>query len=39
MNTQTLINCNHPLPQGLTSVGGSLDLRGYTHPLRPGFRS
>ena len=23
----------HPLPAGLTSVGGYLDLRGYAHPL------
>ena len=27
----------HPLPAGLTSVGGDLDLRGYAHPLPAGL--
>ena len=28
-----LLGYAHPLPDGLTSVGGSLDLLGYAHPL------
>ena len=32
------IKANRPLPAGLTTVGGLLDLRGYTHPLPAGLR-
>ena len=28
---------NHPLPAGLTNVGGNLYLEGYTHPLPAGL--
>ena len=29
----------HPLPAGLTSVGGNLDVEGYSHPLPAGLTS
>ncbi len=39
MNDQETIANNLALPSGLTSVGGHLDLLGYTHPLPSGLTS
>ena len=37
-DVETSIERDIPLPQGLTQIGGSCDLSGYSHPLPQGLK-